>query len=82
MRILSLYDARKNFLLDELNIERIINLRKNAVPKARGSYLRKKEVLLMKRVGREGWMEEGKAIQQQMDCSEDSDIRIQEGSGR
>ncbi len=50
------YDARKNFnLLDELEIEPAIKIRKNARTRSRGSPLRREETVLMKKLGLEGW---------------------------
>jgi hypothetical protein len=52
----SAYDARRNFnLLDELEIEPAIRIRKNARTLSRGSPLRREETLLMKKLGLEGW---------------------------
>lgn len=52
----SAYDARKNFnLLDELEIEPAIKIRKNATTKSLGCQLRKQESLLVRRIGFEGW---------------------------
>lgn len=46
------YDARRNFnLLDELNIEPAIKIRKNATTKSHGSPLRREEALLVKKLG-------------------------------
>lgn len=50
------YDARRNFnLLDELNIEPAIKIRKNATTRSHGSPLRREETVLMKKLGLEGW---------------------------
>lgn len=50
------YDSRKNFnLLDELEIEPAIKIRKNARTLSRGSPLRREETVLTKRLGLEGW---------------------------
>jgi len=50
------YDSRVNFnLLDDMNIEPIIKVRRDSTTKAKGSPLRRREVLLYKRVGYEGW---------------------------
>jgi hypothetical protein len=50
------HDTRKNFnLLDDLNIEPAISIRKNASTKARGCPLRKDEVLLVRKLGYDGW---------------------------
>jgi transposase len=52
----SAYDARKNFnLLDELEIEPAIKIRKNATTKSLGCQLRNQESLLVKRIGFDGW---------------------------
>jgi hypothetical protein len=52
----SAYDSTKNFnLLDELEIEPAIKIRKNATTKSLGCQLRKQESLLVKRVGFDGW---------------------------
>jgi len=52
----SAYDNRRDFnLLDELEIEPAIKVRRNASTLARGSPLRRQEVLLTKRLGYEGW---------------------------
>jgi hypothetical protein len=51
-----MYDARRNFnLLDELEIEPAIKIRKNARTLSRGSPLRREETLLVKKLGFEGW---------------------------
>lgn len=50
------HDNRKSFnLLDGLNIEPAISIRKNASTKARGCPLRRDEVLLIRKLGYEGW---------------------------
>jgi hypothetical protein len=51
------YDNRKNFdLLDEINIEPSIIIRKNASTKSKeGCQLRRDEVFLIKKLGFEGW---------------------------
>jgi len=50
------HDNRKNFnLLDELNAEPVIGIRNNASTRSRGCRLRREEVLLIKRLGYEGW---------------------------
>jgi hypothetical protein len=50
------HDNRKSFnLLDDLNIEPVISIRKNASTKARGCPLRKDEVLLIRKQGYDGW---------------------------
>lgn len=52
------HDNRRSFnLLDDLNIEPAISIRKNASTKARGSPLRRDEVLLIRKLGYEGWKE-------------------------
>lgn len=50
------HDNRRSFnLLDDLNIEPAISIRKNASTKARGCPLRRDEVLLIRKLGYEGW---------------------------
>ena len=50
------YDSRRNFnLLDGYGIEPAIRLKKGASTLAHGSPLRRQEVLLLNRVGYEGW---------------------------
>jgi hypothetical protein len=50
------YDSRRNFnLLDDLDIEPAIKIRKNARTLARGSPLRREETVLIKKLGLEGW---------------------------
>jgi len=50
------YDSRVNFnLLDAMNIEPVIKVRRNSIAKAKGSPLRRREVLLFKKLGYEGW---------------------------
>ena len=51
------HDNRKNFnLLDDLNVEPAIGIRKNASIRARGCQLRRDEVLLLiKKLGYQGW---------------------------
>src|SRR5689334_19580653 len=51
------HDNRKNFnLLDDLNVESSIGIRKNASIRARGCQLRRDEVLLLiKKLGYQGW---------------------------
>jgi hypothetical protein len=50
------YDARRNFnLLDEEGIEPAIKLKKNAITRSLGSPLRRREAVLVKRLGCEGW---------------------------
>ena len=52
------FDARKNFnLLEEMGAEPAIKLRKNASTEARGSPLRRQEVLMLDALGYEGWKE-------------------------
>lgn len=50
-------NRRENFnLLDDLNVEPAIGIRKNATSiKARGCQLRKDEVILIKKLGYQGW---------------------------
>ena len=53
-----MYDARKNFdVLHGAGIEPAIKLRKNASAKSHGCPARREEVLLVKRLGYEGWKE-------------------------
>lgn len=50
------YDARCNFnLLDDLDIEPAIKIRKNASIKSHGCYLRKQEALLVRKIGQDSW---------------------------
>jgi hypothetical protein len=51
------YDnRRKNFnLLDDINAEPAISIRKNASSRSRGCQLRRDEILLIKKLGYEGW---------------------------
>ena len=50
------HDNRRSFnLLDDLNIEPAISIRKNASTKARACPLRRDEVLLIRKMGYEGW---------------------------
>ena len=50
------HDNRRNFnLLDDLNIEPAIQIRKNASIKTKGCPLRRDEVLLIRRLGYQGW---------------------------
>ena len=50
------HDNRRSFnLLDDLNIEPAINIRKNASIKIKGCPLRRDEVLLIKKLGYNGW---------------------------
>lgn len=50
------HDSRKNFnLLDRLNVEPVIAIRKNASIRAIGCPLRTDEVILIKKLGYQGW---------------------------
>ncbi|HET7390401.1 MAG TPA: IS5 family transposase [Nitrososphaeraceae archaeon] len=50
------YDNRKNFnILDDINAEPAINIRKNASSRSKGCPLRRDEVLLIKKLGYERW---------------------------
>lgn len=50
------YDNRKNFnILDDMNAEPAITIRKNASTRSRGCPLRRDEVFLVKKLGYEGW---------------------------
>lgn len=50
------YDNRRNFnILDDMNAEPAINIRRNASTRSKGSPLRKDEVLLTKKLGYDGW---------------------------
>jgi hypothetical protein len=50
------YDNRKNFnLLDDINAEPAISIRKNASSRSKGCPLRRDEVLLIKKLGYDGW---------------------------
>jgi hypothetical protein len=50
------YDSRRNFnLLDDLKIEPAIKVRRDSTTKAKGSPLRRREVILFKKLGYEGW---------------------------
>jgi hypothetical protein len=50
------HDNRRNFnLLDDLNIEPAINIRSNASMKTKGCPLRRDEVLLIRKLGYDGW---------------------------
>ena len=50
------YDDRKNFnILDEINAEPAISIRKNASTISKRCPLRRDEVLLIKKLGYEGW---------------------------
>ena len=50
------HDNRKNFnILDDMNIEPAISIRKNASTRSNGCPLRRDEVLLVKKLGYEGW---------------------------
>jgi Transposase DDE domain len=50
------HDNRRNFnLLDQLDVEPAIEIRNNASTRSGGCHLRREEVLLMKKLGYEGW---------------------------
>lgn len=50
------YDNRKNFnILDDVNAEPAISIRKNASTSSKGCPLRRDEVFLVKKLGYEGW---------------------------
>ena len=50
------YDNRKNFnILDNINAEPAISIRKNASTRSKGCPLRRDEVLLIKKLGYNGW---------------------------
>ena len=50
------YDNRRNFnLLDDINAEPVIRIRKNASARSRWCSLRRDEVFLVKKLGYEGW---------------------------
>ena len=50
------YDNRKNFnILDDMNAEPAISIRKNASTSSKGCPLRRDEVFLVKKLGYEGW---------------------------
>jgi hypothetical protein len=50
------YDDRKNFnILDDINAEPAISIRKNASTTSKGCPLRRDEVFLLKKLGYEGW---------------------------
>jgi hypothetical protein len=50
------YDSRKNFnVLHERGIEPAIRLKRGSSTKSHGSPLRRKEVLLLNRLGAQGW---------------------------
>ncbi len=50
------YDNRKNFnILDKINPEPAIKIRNNASPRSKGCPLRRDEVLLIKKLGYDGW---------------------------
>ena len=50
------HDNRRNFnLLDDLNVEPAIEIRKNASIRTTGCPLRRDEVLLIKKLGYQGW---------------------------
>ena len=50
------YDNRKNFnILDDINAEPTISIRKNASTRSKGCPLRRDEVLLIRKLGYDGW---------------------------
>ena len=50
------YDNRKNFnILDDMNAEPAISIRKNASTRSKGCPFRRDEVFLVKKLGYEGW---------------------------
>jgi len=50
------YDNRRNFnILDDIDAEPAISIRKNASTRSKGCPLRRDEVLLIKKLGYEGW---------------------------
>jgi len=50
------YDNRRNFnMLNDINVEPAINIRKNASTRSKGCPLRRDEVLLIKKLGYDGW---------------------------
>jgi hypothetical protein len=50
------YDNRRSFnLLDDINAEPVIRIRKNASTRSKGCPLRRDEVFLVKKLGYEGW---------------------------
>lgn len=50
------YDNKKNFnILDDMNAEPAISIRKNASTRSKGCPLRRDEVFLVKKLGYEGW---------------------------
>ena len=50
------YDNRNNFnILDKINAEPAIKIRKNASTKSKGCPLRRDEVLLLRKLGYDGW---------------------------
>lgn len=52
------YDNRRNFnILGDINAEPAISIRKNASTRSKGCPLRRDEVLLIKKLGYEGWKE-------------------------
>ena len=52
------YDSRRNFnALDEIHAEPAIKLKKGATTRSHWSPLRREEVVLVKRLGYEGWKE-------------------------
>ena len=62
------HDNRKSFnLLDDWNIEPAISIRKNASTETRGCPLRRDEVLLIRKLGNDGW-KQTKRCRKKMDC--------------
>ena len=56
VRRVKAHDNRRNFnLLNRLNVEPVIAIRKNASTRARGCQLRREEVLLLKKLGYQRW---------------------------
>ena len=50
------YDNRKNLnILDKINAEPAIKIRKNASTRSKGCPLRRDEVLLIRKLGYDGW---------------------------
>jgi len=50
------YDNRNNFnILDKINAEPAIKIRKNASVRAKGCPLRRDEVILIRKLGYDGW---------------------------
>jgi hypothetical protein len=63
------HDNKRSFqLLDGLNIEPAINIRKNASVKTKQCPLRREEVLLIKKLGYERWKQFKDAGRRWMDC--------------